>query len=274
MPASNPKAIEKARTLACDVVILDLEDAVAPDAKEAARANAVEAVSAGGFGTREVVIRINGADTPWGEHDLKAVLSARPDALLVPKVNTAGDIEHYQEAIKDADLDLWVMIETTQAMFNLYNIALMAPVSRLACFVMGTNDFAKEIGAHLVPGREPMIGLLGLAVAAAKSQQLSILDGVFNDLEDEEGMARECAQGRNFGFDGKTLIHPKQLDRCNASFTPSEAEIAFAKAVVAAFILPENSNRGAIRVVGKMVERLHLRQAERLLAIAAAIAAA
>jgi citrate lyase subunit beta/citryl-CoA lyase len=271
MPASNAKAVEKARGLTCDAVILDLEDAVAPDAKESARAMAAAAVDAGGFGSKELIIRVNGLDTAWGAADIARAVEARPDAILVPKVNSASDVIQYQQQIGDADIDLWVMIETTRALFSLGDIAAAAMQTRLACFVMGANDLAKETGARLVPGREPMIGALGLAVAAAKSQRLCVLDGVYNDLDDDEGFALECVQGRNFGFDGKTLIHPRQIERCNTIFSPSDAEIAFAGAVVAAFAADENANRGVIRVEGKMAERLHLAQSERLLAIADAI---
>ncbi len=267
MPASNAKAIEKARTLPCDVVILDLEDAVAPEAKEAARAMAVEAVRAGGFNGKEVVIRINGEGTPWGDADLEAAIAAGPDAVLVPKVNRGSDVVAYQRRIGAAPIDLWAMVETTHALFNLYELAAAAEATRLTCFVMGTNDLVKETGARLTPGREPLLGLLGLAVAAARSQGLTILDGVFNDIEDLEGLDRECGQGRDFGFDGKTLIHPKQIETCNTAFTPAAGEVAFARAVVAAFAREENAEKGVIRVEGKMTERLHLAQAERLLDI-------
>ena len=271
MPASNAKAVDKARTLACDAVILDLEDAVAPDAKEAARTMAADAIAAGGFGSKQLIIRVNGLDTPWGAADIAQAVKARPNAILVPKVNSASDVIQYQQQIGDAGIDLWVMIETTRALFSLADIAAAAMQTRLACFVMGTNDLAKETGARLVPGREPMIGALGLAVAAAKSQHLCVLDGVYNDLDDDDGFLRECVQGRNFGFDGKTLIHPKQIERCNTTFSPSDAEIAFARAVVAAFAADENASRGVIRIEGKMAERLHLAQSERILAIAEAI---
>jgi citrate lyase subunit beta/citryl-CoA lyase len=271
MPASNSRAVDKARTLACDAIILDLEDAVAPEAKEATRNMAADAIAAGGFGSKELIIRVNGLDTPWGAADIAQAVKARPNAILVPKINSASDVIEYQQQIGDTGIDLWVMIETARALFSLGDIAAAAMRTRLACFVMGTNDLAKETGARLVPGREPMIGALGLAVAAAKSRRLCVLDGVFNDLDDDDGFSRECVQGRNFGFDGKTLIHPRQIERCNAIFSPNDAEIAFARAVVAAFAADENASRGVIRVAGKMVERLHLAQSERVLAIAEAI---
>ena len=273
MPASNGKLIDKARTLPCDAVIFDLEDAVAPDMKAAARATAAQAMAAGGFGDREVIIRVNGLDTPWGEADLAAAVAARPHAVLAPKISDAGDVLAYQRWIGDSGVDLWVMIETARALFNLADIAATASAAPLACFVMGTNDLAKETGARLTPGRLPMAGALGLAVAAARSAGLAILDGVYNDLEDAEGFAEECRQGRDFGFDGKTLIHPRQIDSCNQAFSPDEAEVIFARAVVAAFSSAESVGVGAIRVEGKMVERLHLAQCEQILAVAATLGA-
>jgi citrate lyase subunit beta / citryl-CoA lyase len=274
MPASNQKAIDKARTLACDAVILDLEDAVAPDAKETARAQAIAAVKAGGFGRREVIIRVNGLDTPWGEDDLKAAAEAGPDAVLVPKINDGADVARYDGRLSHAPsrTRLWTMIETCRCLFHLEGIAAAAKTSRLDCWVMGTNDLAKEMGARLTGAREPFLGALGLSVAAAKAYGLAILDGVYNGIDDAEGFERQCEQGLQFGFDGKTLIHPNQVDPCNRVFTPSDAEVAFARAVIAAFALPENAAKGAIRVEGKMAERLHLVQAEKLVAIAEAIA--
>ena len=274
MPASNGKAIEKARTLPCDVVILDLEDAVAPDAKAMAREQAVAAVRAGGFGRRELVIRVNGLDTPWGEADLKAASAAGPDAVLVPKVNDGGEVARYDARLSHAPerTRLWTMIETCRSLFRLDDIAAASKTTRLEAWVMGTNDLAKEMGARLVPGREPFLAALGLSVAAARAYGLTILDGVYNGIDDAEGFERQCEQGLNFGFDGKTLIHPTQVEPCNRVFTPSEAEVAFARAVISAFALPENADKGAIRVDGKMAERLHLMQAERLVAVAEAVA--
>lgn len=271
MPASNAKAVAKARTLDCDVVILDLEDAVVPEAKAMARQMAVEAARSGGFGHRELVIRVNGASTPWGEDDLAAAVAAGPDAILVPKIESAGDVIAYQQRIGPAAVDLWVMIETPHVLFRLHEVAEVSAASRLSCLVMGTNDLAKETGARLTPGREPMQAAFGLTVAAAKAYGLAVLDGVYNDIEDIEGLASECMQGRDFGFDGKTLIHPSQIDACNSAFTPDASETAIARAVVEAFAEPQNSELGVIRVEGKMVERLHLAQAKRLLAIVDAI---
>ena len=273
MPASNQKAIDKARTLGCDAVILDLEDAVAPDAKATAREQAVAAVKAGGFGRRELIIRVNGLDTPWGEDDLRAAAAAGPDAVLVPKINDAGDVARYDGRLSHAPdkTRLWAMIETCRCLFHLDGIGAAARTSRLECWVMGTNDLAKEMGARLTGAREPFFAALGLSVAAAKGHGLAILDGVYNGIDDAEGFERQCDQGLAFGFDGKTLIHPTQVEPCNRVFTPSESEVAFARAVIAAFALPENAAKGAIRVDGRMAERLHLVQAEKLVAIAEAV---
>jgi len=275
MPASNAKAIEKARSLPCDTVILDLEDAVAPEAKESARAQAVEAIRQGGFGRREMVIRCNGLDTPWGADDLAAAAQAGPHAILVPKVNDAADIAAYDAAIAAAPAvtRLWAMIETCRSVFKLEEIAAASRTSRLSTWVMGVNDLAKEMGARQTAGREPFVAALGLSVAAARAYGLNILDGVYNDLDDDTGFEAMCQQGVDFGFDGKTLIHPRQIEICNRMFSPSTAEIAFARAVVAAFALPQNAGQGALRVDGRMAERLHLAQAEQLLAVADAIAA-
>ncbi len=270
MPASNAKAIEKARSLSCDVIILDLEDAVAPEAKETAREQAVQAVKDGGFGRRELVIRVNGADTPWGEADLRAAAAARPDAILVPKVNSAADIAAYSAPLHE-DTALWAMIETGRAIFNVESIAAAAATTQLAAFVMGVNDLAKETRAHITPGREAFHAALSLSVMAARIHGLTILDGVPNDIEDLNALEAVCRQGVEFGFDGKTLIHPKQIDICNLVFSPTPGEVDFARAVIAAFALPENLGKGAIRVEGKMTELLHLEQAKRLVAVADAI---
>jgi len=276
MPASNAKAIEKARSLPCDVVILDLEDAVAPEAKQVARAQAVEAVKAGGFGRREVVIRCNGLGTPWGADDLAAAAAAGPDAILVPKVNDAADVARYDAAVAGAPepTRLWAMIETCLSVFRLDEIAAASKTSRLSGWVMGTNDLAKEMRARQTPDRAPFHAALGLSVAAARAYGLVILDGVYNGIDDDAGFEAICEQGVDFGFDGKTLIHPKQVDICNRVFSPTEAEVAWARAVIEAFDLPENAGKGAIRVEGKMAELLHRAQAVRLVAVADAIAAA
>jgi citrate lyase subunit beta/citryl-CoA lyase len=275
MPASNAKAVEKARTLPADVIILDLEDAVAPEAKPAAREAAVAAVQAGGFGDREVVIRVNGLDTPWGAEDLAAAAEAGPDAVLVPKVNDAADVRLYDQRLHAAPpaTRLWTMIETAKAAFHLWEMAEASHGTRLAAWVMGVNDFAKEMRARQTPDRAPFLPLLTLSVAAARAHGLTILDGVHNDIEDLAALEAVCVQGVDFGFDGKTLIHPKHLEICNRVFSPSPEDIAWSRAVIAAFNAPENSGKGALRVDGKMAERLHLAQAERLVAVAEAIAA-
>ncbi|MDB5455167.1 MAG: Citrate (pro-3S)-lyase [Caulobacter sp.] len=276
MPASNAKAVDKARSLAADVIILDLEDAVAPEMKVAAREAAVAAVQAGGFGGREVVIRVNGLDTPWGVDDLKAAAQAGPDAVLVPKVNAAADVHAYDAALHAAPAQtrLWTMIETGAAVFHLWEIAACAHDTRLTAWVMGVNDLAKEMRARQTPGREAFLPILSLAVAAGRAHGLSLLDGVHNDIDDLDALRAVCGQGVDFGFDGKTLIHPKHLEICNTAFSPSADEIAWSQAVIAAFADPANAGKGALRVEGKMAERLHLAQAERLVAVAAAIGAA
>lgn len=273
MPASNAKAVEKARTLDADVIILDLEDAVAPEMKPAAREAAVAAVKAGGFGPREVVIRVNGLDTPWGADDLAAAAEAGPDAVLVPKVNDAADVRLYDQHLGAAppSTRLWTMIETAKAAFHLWEIAEARHGTRLSTWVMGVNDFAKEMRARQTPDRAPFLPLLTLSVAAARAHGLMILDGVHNDIEDLAALEAVCVQGVDFGFDGKTLIHPKHLDICNRVFSPSPQDVAWSHAVIAAFNAPENAGKGALRVDGKMAERLHLTQAERLVAVAEAI---
>jgi citrate lyase subunit beta / citryl-CoA lyase len=275
MPASNAKAVEKARGLACDVVILDLEDAVAPEMKPAAREAAVAAVRAGGFGAREVVIRVNGLDTPWGGEDLAAAAQAGPDAVLVPKVGSAAEVAAYDAALSGAPgkTGLWAMIETGKAAFHLWEIGQTGRTTRLSAWVMGVNDLAKEMRARQTRGREPFLPILSLAVAAARANGLAILDGVHNDIEDLEGLEAACRQGLELGFDGKTLIHPKHLETCNRVFSPASEEVAWARAVIAAFAAPENAGKGVLRVEGRMAERLHLAQAEQTVAIAAAIAA-
>ncbi|WP_288414654.1 CoA ester lyase [uncultured Novosphingobium sp.] len=269
LPASNAKAIAKARTLACDVVVLDLEDAVAPDRKDEARDAAVAAVNEGGFGHREIAIRVNGLDTPWGAADLAAIAGSLADAVVVPKVNGPEDIVAYQDALGAAPgaLQLWAMIETCRSVGNLPQIAAMADTTRLSLWIMGTNDLAKEMRAQLTPCRTPFLPFLSMAVAAARAHGIAILDGVCNEFRDLDVFEAEARQGLMFGFDGKSLIHPAQIEPCNTAFSPSEAELARANAVIAAFALPENAGKGAIQVEGKMAELLHLEQAQRLLAI-------
>jgi citrate lyase subunit beta/citryl-CoA lyase len=277
MPGSNARALEKAKTLPVDGVILDLEDAVAPDAKAAAREQVAATVKAGGFGHREVIIRTNAFDTPWFSDDLDAAIAARPDAILVPKISTPAQIELIGTRLLDTHADhhvrLWAMIETPAAIFNIRELAAKAmdSESRLAGFVIGTNDLAKETRARLVPGRAPMLPWLANCVLAAHSYGIDVLDGVYNDLSDMEGFAAECAQGRDMGFDGKTLIHPDQIAPCNAVFSPGAEETAQARKIIAAFDRPENAGKGVVQLDGRMVERMHADIARRTEAIAEAI---
>lgn len=279
MPGANARALEKARTLPCDAVILDLEDAVAPGAKEMARQQVMTAIAAGGFGAREVIVRINGLDTAWWLDDLAAAAGANPDGILVPKVSEPAYLRTVAERLADMaaapKIKLWAMIETPLAIINAAEIAATAceAESRLAGFVMGTNDLAKETRAKLLPGRAPMLPWLATAVLAAHAYGIDILDGVYNDIADEEGFRRECAQGRDMGFDGKTLIHPNQIAPCNAAFSPSEAEITQARKIIAAFELPENQAKGVVQLDGRMVELLHADMARRTVAIADAVSA-
>ncbi len=278
MPGSNARALEKARELPADGLILDLEDAVAPDAKAQARELIVQALHAGGFGDREVLVRINALDTRWWMEDLEAVVPAKPDAVLLPKVSHADHLEDLAEHLVDLGADpqirVWAMMETPLAMLNAGEIAAAAldPETRLAGFVMGTNDLAKDTRARLVPGRAPMLPWLMTCVAAARAFGLDILDGVYNDLGNAEGFAAECAQACDLGFDGKTLIHPRQIGPCNDAFSPTADEVAMARKMIAAFELPENDSKGVIQIDGRMVERLHADMARRTVAIADAIA--
>lgn len=275
LPASNHKALAKARTLDTDVVILDLEDAVAPDLKDEARTAAVAAVSEGGFGRRELVVRANALNTAWGAEDLAAMSAVGPDAVLVPKVSSPEEVRRYDAALAAAPprTRLWIMVETCASLPLLHAMAACAADTRLAGFVLGTNDLAKEMQAKPGRARTPFLPILTMAVAAARAHGLIVLDGVCNEFRDLELFRAEAEQGLEFGFDGKTLIHPDQIAPCNAVFSPSSDEIAWASAVTAAFALPENAGKGAIKVDGKMVELLHLDQARRTLAIAAAISA-
>lgn len=279
MPGSNARALEKARSLPADVLILDLEDAVAPDAKETARAQVAAAVTAGGFGHREVVVRINGLDTAWGAADLQAVAATGADVILIPKVNSGPDLVSAGKALAAAGAPerttVWAMMETPLAMLDAAGIAAAAAdrTTRLTAFVMGTNDLAKETGARIVPGRAPMMPWLMTCLAAARAHGLVIFDGVWNEIADEAGLARECAEARDMGFDGKTLIHPNQVGPCNAAFSPDEKAVSWARTIIAAFDLAENKAKGALQVEGRMVERLHADMARKLVAVADAIAA-
>jgi citrate lyase subunit beta / citryl-CoA lyase len=277
MPGSNARAMEKARELPVDAVIFDLEDAVAPDAKAKARGLIVEALKKGGFGHREVLVRINGLDTAWWLDDL-AVAAAGPDAVLVPKVSTPEQLrevaKHLTGVRAEASVRIWAMMETPLAMLNARDIAAAAldRDMRLAGFVMGTNDLAKDTRARIVPGRAPMLPWLMNCVAAARAFGLDILDGVYTEINNAEGFAAECRQACELGFDGKTLIHPQQIAPCNAAFSPTEEEVAWARKIIVAFDQPDNANKGAIQIDGRMVERLHADMARRTVAIADAIA--
>jgi citrate lyase subunit beta / citryl-CoA lyase len=278
MPGSNARALEKARELPADCLILDLEDAVAPEAKAPARGAIVKALESG-FGDREVMVRINGLDTRWWVDDLNAVLGggAKPDAILVPKISDPNQLQDLAARFVDLHTDphvrIWAMMETPLAMLNAGRIAgaSLDSETRLSGFVMGTNDLAKDTRARLIPGRAPMLPWLMTCVAAARAFGLSILDGVYNDLGNAEGFVEECKQARDLGFDGKTLIHPRQVDPCNEAFSPSADEVALARKMIAAFELPENANKGVVQIDGKMVERLHADMAKQTVAIADAI---
>ena len=272
LPASNAKAVDKARTLDCDVVILDLEDSVAPDAKDEARVGAATAMAAGGFGDREVVIRVNGLDTPWGAADLAMAAKAGPDAVLVPKISAPEDLTACRATL-GAAIPLWAMIETCAAMLRLDAIGAASTTTGVTVWVIGSNDLAKEMHCPLTSERPGLTTALSLSLMAARAHHLGILDGVYNDIADTEGLSQQCAQGRALGFDGKTLIHPSQISAANTAFTPEPEAIAWARTVVAAFTLPENAAKGVLKVEGRMVERLHLAESHRLIAVAKAIAA-
>jgi citrate lyase subunit beta/citryl-CoA lyase len=279
MPGANARALEKAKTLPCDAVILDLEDAVAPDAKAAARDQVMAAVAARGFGGREVIVRINGLDTAWWMDDLEAAAKAGPDGVLVPKVSKPTDLQTITAWLNDIApghrMWVWAMIETPLAIINAADIAAVSRdgETRLAGFVMGANDLAKETRARLMDGRAPMVPWLASAVLAAHAYGIDILDGVYNDIRDEQGFRRECIQGHDMGFDGKTLVHPNQIAPCNAAFSPTADEIDLARRIIAVFELPENQAKGVVQLDGRMVERMHADIAKRTVAIAEGIAA-
>jgi len=266
MPASNARAIAKARTLDCDVVILDLEDAVAPDEKAAARDRVIEAVREGGFGERELVVRVNGLDTPWYADDIAVIRAIGLAAVLVPKVSSVADLLTARASLGEDGPPIWAMIETCAAILALPALSAAAAETRLTALIAGTNDLAKEMRCRLGADRMPLIPALTATIMAARAAGIVALDGVCNALDDPPRFAAECAQGATLGFDGKTLIHPSQIDAANAGFGPSEEELAWARKVVAAFAEPENADKGAIRLDGQMVERLHLAEAEATLA--------
>ena len=268
LPASNARALAKARELPCDAVILDLEDAVAPEAKAAARGQAMAALREG-FGARLAMLRVNALDSEWGRADLAAAVDAGPAAVLAPKIEDAASLRSYDAALRaaPASLQLWAMVETPPAVLNLPEIAACREGTRLAGLVVGLNDLALALRAKWAPGRGAFSAALQATVLAARAHGLLALDAVFNDLEDTAGLEAECRQGREMGFDGKTVIHPRQIEAANVAFSPTGAEVAWARAVTAAFRDPANAGRGVLRVEGAMVERLHLQEAERILSL-------
>jgi len=274
MPGANTRALEKARTLPADTLIFDLEDAVAPDAKEAARANVVAAAASRAYGKREIVIRANGLGTPWGREDIVAIAGSGADAVLVPKLEGAADVAAVVELLDEAGappaMALWGMMETPRGILHAEEIASASP--RLACFVMGTNDLVKDLRARHTPMRLPMMVALGVTMLAARANGLAILDGVYNDIQDAEGFRASCVQGLEMGFDGKTLIHPSQVEPCNEVFAPTAADLAMAGKIVTAFDQARVAGKGVVTVDGRMIENLHVEQAQRQLALAKAIA--
>lgn len=279
MPGSNTRALEKARSLPADGLILDLEDAVAPDAKPKAREQIAAAIAAQGFGKREILIRTNSIDTPFWPDDAAMAAKARPDGILVPKVSSVEDLRTIGNLLNDIGADpsirVWAMVETARAVLDADRLASAAhdPNTRLAGFVFGPNDISRETRIRMLPGRAAMIPMITHCILAARAHGLEILDGPYSDIGNVEGFVAECTQGRDLGFDGKTLIHPSHVEACNAIFTPPPEEVGQARRIIAAFALPENASRGAIQLDGRMVERLHAEMAKRTIAIADAIAA-
>jgi citrate lyase subunit beta/citryl-CoA lyase len=274
MPSSNERALDKAKTLPADAIIFDLEDAVAPDAKESARPMAVAAASSGEYGSKELTIRCNGLDTPWGADDIAAAARSGASAVVIPKVASVEYVEQVSRLLNAAgapdSMAIWPMIETPTAIFDVRHIAAHP---RVAVLVMGTNDLARELRAGLVPGRHPLVPHLATALAAAREAGKVILDGVYNDVKNLEGFRDECVQGAEMGFDGKTLIHPGQVDIANDVWAPSDADVEHARKVIAAFEEAVREGRGVITVDGRMIENLHVANAQRTLAVADAIAA-
>ncbi|GAA1924595.1 HpcH/HpaI aldolase/citrate lyase family protein [Nocardioides marmoribigeumensis] len=271
MPSSNERALEKAKSLAVDGLILDLEDAVAPDAKPSARDNACAAARSGEYGRREVTIRVNGMDTEWHADDLAAASEAGPDAIVVPKVSSADAVRELVAALEKhgapEHTKLWAMIETPHAMLHAQEIA--GASDRLTVLVMGTNDLAKELYAEHVPGRQPLLTGLGLALLAARAEGKAIIDGVYNDVKDTEGFLAECQQGREMGFDGKTLIHPGQVEGANRAFAPSDKAVEDARGILQAW--EDGRGSGVVTYNGRMIENLHVESAQRVLTMHEAI---
>jgi len=279
VPGSNARALEKARNLPADGLVLDLEDSVAPEAKATAREKIAQAVAAKGFGKREVLIRINPLDTPSCREDIAMAAAARADGIVVPKLSSIADLEAVASRVGQANaagsLAVWAMIETAGAVLHAEELAAVARdgKTRLAGFVFGPNDISLETRIKMLPGRATMIPLITHCILAARAHGIEILDGPYSDFSNVEGFAAECRQARDLGFDGKTLIHPSQIEACNAIFTPPAEEVTQARRIIAAFELPENASRGAIQLDGRMVERLHVNMAKRTIAICDAIAA-
>jgi citrate lyase subunit beta/citryl-CoA lyase len=275
MPGSNARALEKARTLDADVLLLDLEDAVAPAAKAEARRLVLAALAAGGFGRRELVLRVNGAGTPWGADDLAAAARSGADAVLLPKVESAEEVARAAGMLRAAGapdgLALWAMIETPRGVLAAPAIAAASP--RLACLVAGTSDLVKELRARHTAGRGEVLAALSLTVLAARAHGLGCLDGVHLDLADEAGFEAQCRQGRDLGFDGKTLIHPRTIAAANRAFSPDQAELTAARRILVAHAEAESFGQGVVVVDGRLVEALHVEAARRLLALAEAVAA-
>ena len=273
MPGANERALEKAKALDVDALILDLEDSVSPESKTEARERVCAAAQSGAYGHRELVIRTNGIDTQWHAADLAAAAQAGPDGILVPKVNSADEVRQIEAAMVAAGAPdstrIWAMIETPIAIRKVHEIA--AASERLAVLVMGTNDLVSELRASHVPGRAPLLAALSQALLGAREAGKAILDGVYNDVRDAEGFEAECKQGRDFGFDGKTIIHPSQIDPTNRIFAPSPEAIESAHAVIEAFRTATSEGKGVVTVNGKMIENLHVRDAERILALAETI---
>ena len=273
MPSSNERALEKAKAIGCDGLILDLEDAVAPDAKPAAREAAAAAAASGEYGRRTVTIRVNGIGTQWHDDDIVSAAQAGPAGVVVPKVNSADEVHSLVAALEKAGAPdhtrLWAMVETPEAIFNVRELA--AASDRLAVLVMGTNDLVKELYAEHVPGRAPLLTALSLSLLAARAAGVMILDGVYNDVKDTEGFLAECQQGRELGFDGKTLVHPGQVDGANEAFAPSEQAVEDARGILRAW--EDGRGSGVVTYRGKMVENLHVESARRTLTIADAIGA-
>lgn len=274
MPGANARALEKARTIPADALILDLEDATAPDAKELARQQVCDAVKQGGYGSRELIIRVNSLDTPWGRDDAAAAAAVGPDAVLLPKVESRKQVAELEALLEKsgapAKTAIWCMMETPLGMLHAEEVAFSS--KRLACFVMGTNDLVKELLARHTPQRLPVLPAMALCLLAARAAKLAIIDGVYNDFKDEAGFIASCQQGLELGFDGKTLIHPGQVEPCNRVFAPDEAEIAAARRLIDGFRQAQAEGKAVAVVDGKMVEKMHMDNALRLVAMAEAIA--